>query len=46
MSKEDSASELDSDSLFTKFHNKESVLKSGKHINLSKQQHWHIHQLA
>ena len=30
----------DSDSLFTKFYNKESVSISGKHINISKP-HWH-----
>ena len=29
------------DSLFTKFYNKESVSKSGKHTNISKRQHWH-----
>ena len=30
---------LASDSLFTKFYNKEGALKSGKHVNVSKQQH-------
>ena len=32
-------SDSDSDSLFTKFYNKEASLESRKHTNISKQQH-------
>ena len=32
-------SDSDSDSLFTKFYNKESVSKSGKHTNISKRRY-------
>ena len=39
--KKERVRERDSDSSFTKFYNEESVSKSGKHINISKRQHWH-----
>ena len=38
-------SSSDSDPLFTKFYNKKSVSKSGKHINISKRQHLLIYLL-